>query len=100
MKTIIFTACLFCMNFLLPSSVMAADACEIVLCLYGKTTGNGGGNGCQSAESSFFNVVKKSRHGFHPNRTADARRDLLLECKSANPKIIDQIINKFGRVRN
>ncbi|MEQ9969312.1 conjugal transfer protein [Pectobacterium carotovorum] len=100
MKTIIFTTCLFCMNLLLPSSVMAADACEIVLCLYGKTTGNGGGNGCQSVERSFFNVVKKSRHGFHPNRTADARRDLLLECKSADPKIIDQIINKFGRVRN
>ncbi|WP_323635257.1 conjugal transfer protein [Pectobacterium polaris] len=100
MKTILFTACIFCMNFLLPSSVMAADACKIVLCLYGKTTDNGGGNGCQSAESSFFNVVKKNRHGFHPNRTADARRDLLLECKSADPKIIDQIINKFGRVRN
>ncbi|AKE58984.1 conjugal transfer protein [Citrobacter farmeri] len=100
MRTIIFTACIFCMNFLLPSSVMAADACKIVLCLYGKTTDNGGGNGCQSAESSFFNVVKKNRHGFHPNRTADARRDLLLECKSADPKIIDQIINKFGRVRN
>ncbi|MCR3713772.1 conjugal transfer protein [Citrobacter freundii] len=100
MKTIIFTICLFCMSLLLPSSVMAADACEIVLCLYGKTTCNGGGNGCQSAEISFFNVVKKNRHGFHPNRTADARRDLLLECKSADPKIIDQIINKFGRVRN
>ncbi|MEQ9861240.1 conjugal transfer protein [Pectobacterium cacticida] len=100
MKTIIFTTCLFCMSLLLPSSVMAADACEIVLCLYGKTTGNDGGNGCQSAESSFFNVVKKNKHGFHSNRTADARRDLLLECKSADPKIIDQIINKFGRVRN
>ena len=79
---------------------MAADACEIVLCLYGKTTGNGGGNECQPAERSFFNVVKKNRHGFHPSRTADARRELLLECKSADPKIIDQIINKFGRVRN
>ncbi len=100
MKMILFTACLFCMNLLLPSSVMAADACEIVLCLYGKTTGNGGGNGCQSAERSFFNVVKKNRHGFHPNRTADARKALLHECKSADPKIIDQIINKFGSVRN
>ncbi|WP_426596347.1 conjugal transfer protein [Pectobacterium brasiliense] len=100
MKTIIFTTSLFYMSLLLPSSVMAADACEIVLCLYGKTTGNGGGNECQSVERSFFNVVKKNRHGFHPNRTADARRDLLLECKSADPKIIDQIINKFGRVRN
>ncbi|WJM79950.1 conjugal transfer protein [Pectobacterium brasiliense] len=100
MKTILFTVCLFCMSLLLPSSVMAADSCEIVLCLYGKTSGNGGGNQCQSAERSFFKVVKKNRHEFHPNRTADARKYLLLECKSADPKIIDQIINKFGRVRN
>lgn len=100
MKTILFTVCLFCMNLLLPSSVMAADACEIVLCLYGKTTGNGGGNECQSAERTFFTIVKKNRHGFHPNRTADARKTLLLECKSAEPEIIDQIINKFGRVRH
>ncbi|KHN92615.1 conjugal transfer protein [Pectobacterium actinidiae] len=100
MKTIIFTTCLFCMNLLLPSPAIAADACEIVLCLYGKTTGNGGGNECQSAENYFLNVVKKNRHGFHPNRTADARKALLLECKSADPKIIDQIINKFGRMRN
>ncbi|EKN6239534.1 TrbM/KikA/MpfK family conjugal transfer protein [Yersinia enterocolitica] len=100
MKTILFTACLFCMSLLLPSSVMAADACEIILCLYGKTTGNSGGNECQSAERSFFNIVKKNRHGFQPSRTADARRNLLFECKSAEPKIIDQIINKFGRVRN
>ena len=100
MKTILFTACLLCMSLLLPSSVMAADACEIVLCLYGKTTGNGGENECLSAERTFFTIVKKNRHGFHPNRTADARRYLLLECKSADPKVIDQIINKFGRLRN
>lgn len=100
MKTILFTACLFCMNLLLPSPAISADACEIILCLYGKTTGNGGGNECQSAERSFFNIVKMNRHGFQPNRTADARRNLLIECKSAEPKIIDQIINKFGRVRN
>lgn len=100
MKTILFTTCLFCMSLLLPSSVMAADACEIVLCLYGKTTGNGGGNECQFAERSFFNLVKKNRHGFQPSRTADARRKLLIECKSTEPKIIDQIINKFGRLRN
>ncbi|HHH2070111.1 TPA: conjugal transfer protein [Yersinia enterocolitica] len=100
MKTIIFTACLFCMNSLLPSSVMAADTCKIVLCMYGKTTGNSGGNECQSAERSFFNVVKKNRHGFQPNRTADARRNLLIECKSAERNIIGQIINKLGRLRN
>ena len=100
MKTIIFTTYIFCMNLLLPSSAMAADVCEIVLCLYGKKTGNGGGNECQSTERTFFNIVKKNRHGFHPSRTADARKILLLECKSADPEIIDQIINKFGHVRN
>ncbi|SUX38751.1 Uncharacterised protein [Cedecea davisae] len=100
MKTIIFTACLFCMNLLVPSSVMAADVCEIVLCLYGKAIGNGGGSECHSAERTFFNVVRKNKHGFRPNRTADARKALLLECKPANPEVIDLIINKFGRVRN
>lgn len=66
MKTILFTASLFYMSLLLPSSVMAADACEVVLCLYGKATGNGGGNECQSAERSFFDVVKKTDTDFTP----------------------------------
>jgi hypothetical protein len=79
------------------TSVMAADACEVVLCMYGKATGNGGGNECHSAERAFFNIVKKNKHGFLPDHTADARKSFLLECDSADPAIINHIISKFGR---
>ena len=81
------------------TSVMAADACKVVLCMYGKATGNGGGNECHSAERSFFNIVEKNKHGFLPDHTADARKSFLLECDSADPAIISQIISKFGRMR-
>ncbi|HHH1032311.1 TPA: TrbM/KikA/MpfK family conjugal transfer protein [Yersinia enterocolitica] len=99
MKTIIFTACLFCMNLLLPSSAMAADACEIVLCLYGKTTGNSGGSECRSAERAFFNIVKKNKHGFLPNHTLNVRKAFLGECASADPEAVNKILSRFGRAR-
>ena len=81
------------------TSLMAADACEVVLCMYGKATGNGGGSECHSAEREFFNIVKKNKHGILPDHTADARQSFLLECDSADPAAIGQIISKYGRVR-
>ena len=78
---------------------MAADACEVVLCMYGKTTGNSGGSKCHSAERAFFNIVKKNKHGFLPDHTADARQLFLSECDLADPAVIGQIISKYGRVR-
>ncbi|HDX8863297.1 TPA: conjugal transfer protein [Klebsiella michiganensis] len=81
------------------TSAIAADACEVVLCMYGKATGNGGGSECHSAERAFFNIVKKNRHGFLPDHTADARKSFLRECDSADPAAISQIISKYGRVR-
>ncbi|WP_410014854.1 TrbM/KikA/MpfK family conjugal transfer protein [Sodalis sp. C49] len=99
MKSIILPAFFLCIASLLSSTAMAADACEVVLCMYGKTTGNDGGKECSSAERSFFNIVKKNKHGFLPSHTADARKAFLLECESANPEIISQIIGKFGRMR-
>ncbi|WP_413731065.1 TrbM/KikA/MpfK family conjugal transfer protein [Sodalis sp. RH22] len=77
----------------MSSSVMAADACEVVLCMYGKTTGNGGGSQGHPAERSFFHIVKKNIHGFIPSHTADARKAFLLECESADPEIISLIIS-------
>lgn len=99
MKKAISSALLLCIMASYLTSVMAADACEVVLCMYGKTTGNGGGNECHSAERAFFNIIKKNRHGFLPDHTADARKSFLLECGSTDPIIISQIISKFGRVR-
>ncbi len=99
MKKAVSSALLLCIMALCSTSGMAADACEVVLCMYGKATGNDGGNKCHSAERTFFNIVKKNKHGFLPDHTADARKSFLLECNSADPAIIRQIINKFGRVR-
>ncbi len=67
--------------------------------MYDKATGNGGGSECHSAERAFFNIVKKNRYGFLPDHTADARQSFLLECDSADPAAIGQIISKYGRVR-
>ncbi len=99
MKSIMLPAFFLCIASLLSSPAMAADTCEVVLCMYGKTTGNGGGKECSSAERTFFNIVKKNIHGFLPSHTADARKKFLLECGSADPDIIRQIISKFGRMR-
>nr|WP_113867783.1 TrbM/KikA/MpfK family conjugal transfer protein [Brenneria salicis]NMN92908.1 TrbM protein [Brenneria salicis ATCC 15712 = DSM 30166]RBP60974.1 TrbM protein [Brenneria salicis ATCC 15712 = DSM 30166]RLM29759.1 conjugal transfer protein [Brenneria salicis ATCC 15712 = DSM 30166] len=99
MKSIMLPAFFLCIAPLLPSTAMAADACEVVLCMYGKTTGNDGGKECSSAERSFFNIVKKNKHSFLPSHTADARKAFLLECESADPEFISQIISKFGRMR-
>ena len=83
----------------LSAPVYASDPCASVLCLYGKAIGSGGGSECKSAEKDFFNIIKKNKHGFLPDHTADARKSFLLECDSADPAIISQIISKFGRMR-
>lgn len=44
-----------------PVYSYAADPCEVVLCMYGKATGNSGGGECRSAEKAFFNILKKRK---------------------------------------
>ncbi|EMG5650367.1 MULTISPECIES: TrbM/KikA/MpfK family conjugal transfer protein [Enterobacteriaceae] len=100
MKKAISSVLLLCVMALCSTSVLAADACDVVLCMYGKATGNGGGSECQSAERVFFNIVKKNKHGFLPDHTANARQSFLSECDSADPAAIGQIISKYGRVRD
>jgi len=81
------------------TSATTAEACEVVLCMYGKTTGNSGGSECHSAERAFFNIVKKNKHGFLPDHTADARQSFLSECDLADPAAIGKIISKYARAR-
>lgn len=99
MKKAIPSVLLLCAIASCSTTVLAADACEVVLCMYGKTTGNSAGSECHSAKRAFFNIVKKNRHGFLPDHTADARKSFLSECDSADPAAIGQIISKYGRVR-
>ncbi|RLM18390.1 hypothetical protein BIY28_18550 [Brenneria goodwinii] len=65
-----------------PVYSFAADPCEVVLCMYGKATGNSSGSECHSAEHAFFNIVKKNKHGFLPDHTLNARKAFLGECAS------------------
>ncbi|EBI3997570.1 conjugal transfer protein [Salmonella enterica] len=100
MKKTITVVALLCLLFGFSSSSFAADPCKVVLCMYGKVTGNSGGSECSSAEKAFFkrNSFKK-HHRFNPAKTADMRKDFLLECKEADPNSIEKIISKFGRIR-
>ena len=99
MKKNAIAAALLCLaaGFSAPSS--AADACEVVLCMYGKATGASGGSACRSPEKAFFNIIKKGKHGFKAGATADARKAFLGQCKAADPAAVSKIITKFGRLR-
>ena len=79
--------------------VYAADACESVLCLYGKATGNSGGGECNSAEKAFFNIVKKKKGSIRWDKTFDARKSFLNQCSSADPAAISKIMSKFGKIK-
>lgn len=101
MKNTVITAALLCLaaGFTAPS--FAADPCESVLCLYGKTTGNSGGSDCNGPEKAFFSINSfKKHHHFNPSKTADMRKNFLVQCKTADPAAISKIISKFGRMKS
>lgn len=64
MKYSAIVAAVLCIAAGMPVYSFAAYPCKVVLCMYGKATGNSGGNECHSAERAFFNIVKKNKHGF------------------------------------
>lgn len=99
MKKIAIAAVMLCITAGYSTSSSAADACEVVLCMYGKATGNSGGSACRSPEKAFFNIIKKGKHGFRAGATADARKAFLGQCKAADPAAVSKIISKFGRLR-
>ncbi len=58
MKKTVIAATVLCLTAGTPIYSFAADPCEVVLCMYGKATGNSGGSECSSAERAFL----KSTH--------------------------------------
>lgn len=58
MKKTVIAAAVLCLTAGTPIYSFAADPCEVVLCMYGKATGNSGGSECSSAERAFL----KSTH--------------------------------------
>lgn len=100
MKRTAIAAGIVCLAAGFTTPVFAADPCEVVLCMYGKVTGNSGGSECRNAEKAFFSINSfKKHHRFNPSKTADMRKDFLGECKAADPEAISKIVSKFGRVR-
>lgn len=77
----------------------SSDPCEVVLCMYGKVTGNGGSSECSRPEKDFFNIIKKNKHGFLANHTSDARKSFLNQCTTAPAEYVSKIISKYGKVR-
>ncbi|EBA4960434.1 conjugal transfer protein [Salmonella enterica] len=98
-KSIIATAA-FCIAAGTPIYTFAADPCEVVLCMYGKATGNSGGDDCKKAEKAFFKInAFKKHHRFNPSKTFNMRKEFLGECPEADPESVSKILSKFGRVR-
>lgn len=54
MKKTVIAATVLCLTAGTPIYSFTADPCEVVLCMYGKATGNSGGSECSSAERAFF----------------------------------------------
>ncbi|CAO94859.1 TrbM/KikA/MpfK family conjugal transfer protein [Erwinia tasmaniensis] len=80
-------------------SVDSGDPCVVVLCMFGKVTGNSGGGECSSPEKTFFNIIKKKKGSFLPNPTSDARKAFISKCDTAGKDTIDKIIRKFGKIK-
>lgn len=99
MKYTTIATVMLCIAIVPPVYCFAANPCEVVLCMYGKATGNSGGSECHSAEKTFFNIVKKNKHGFLPGHTLNARKAFLGECASADPEAVNKILSRFGRLR-
>lgn len=100
MKKTFLGAALLCLTVTLPAPVFAADACDVVVCMYGKMTGGDGGESCKSAERDFFSINAFKKKGrFDATKTADIRRALLNGCSGADPVEISKIIAKFGQIR-
>lgn len=99
MKNTVIAATLLCLAASLSAPSFAADPCEVVLCLYGKATGNSGGNECSQAERAFFSInAFKKHHRFNPGKTFEMRRDFLAQCAGADPTAVSQILSRFGRM--
>ncbi|WP_312654860.1 TrbM/KikA/MpfK family conjugal transfer protein, partial [Escherichia coli] len=77
-----------------PVYSYATDPCEVVLCMYGKATGNSGGSECRPAEKAFFNIIKKKKGSIRWSKTFDARKAFLNQCSSADPAAISKIMSK------
>lgn len=100
MKKTLLSAAFLCIAASVSLPAQADDACKVVLCLFGKMTGSGGGSECHSAEKQFFSLnAFKKRGRFNPAKTFDMRKAFLGECIDADSATVSKILSQFGRIR-
>lgn len=76
-----------------------ADACKVVICMYGELVGESGGSECNGALAEYFGIIKFDWKGsFDPGKTSDARKDRMQSCPGADAGAVNKITGKFGRL--
>ncbi|MDQ1228437.1 hypothetical protein QE443_004698 [Pantoea ananatis] len=77
MKKFAIAAASLCLLVSAVSPTYAADPCEMVMCMWGKVTGNSGGDDCKGPEKAFFDKVKKEeREVFTIRNSRCQKRDV------------------------
>lgn len=97
MKKTVIAGALLCLTAGFSAPSFASDPCEVVLCMYGKFTGQGGGSDCNSAINEYFGIKVFKKGVFRPDKTATKRLNLLNSCPTADPSAVKSINNMFGR---
>ncbi|WP_339058017.1 TrbM/KikA/MpfK family conjugal transfer protein [Candidatus Regiella endosymbiont of Tuberolachnus salignus] len=80
-------------------SVQADDACEAVLCMFGKMEKSAVSE-CASAEKEFFSInvfEDDDDEKFDAEKTLEKRQEFLQQCKDADKDTISKILDNFGR---
>ncbi|MCX8738121.1 conjugal transfer protein [Gilliamella sp. B2824] len=98
MKKMLVVPFIACSLLTAPSAFAKSDPCEVVLCMFGKMKGANPSE-CSSAVKDFFSIVSKKHGKFNGVRTSNARNSFLNSCPTADPKIVKDIISKFGALR-
>lgn len=81
------------------SAPAQADACKVVICMFGELVGESGGSECDGALAEYFGIIKFDWKGsFDAGKTSDARKDRMQSCPGADGGAINKIDDKFGRL--
>lgn len=78
----------------------AADPCQPVLCMWGLVATGDIQSGCSGSVGDYFSQIDFKHGKFSASRTEKKRRGWLTgNCPSASSDHVNQIQNKFGRLR-
>lgn len=77
----------------------AKDPCKMVMCMWGKFSGDDGGDECDSAEQEYFSILVKKKGKIRWSDTAKERLKQQNSCPTAERGKTKQINDKFGKAR-